>query len=166
MIWTDRCRASMGKPRCRHTLQISDVKQVWRGRGALGDGLGFRHNSMVFRHSALLKRKRKKSIPHQRLCGKHSPFDKMKLLCSKPNFPSKNPQLERHLQLALATGSKPEIKSNCSLLDAQAYRGSSRAGWLQHNSLINDLKREKEGAEACRGAQGGFGQAWGARRLR
>lgn len=51
----------MGKPRCRHAPEISDVKQAQRGRGALGVGLGFRHNSMVFRHSAPPERGKKNS---------------------------------------------------------------------------------------------------------
>lgn len=88
----------------------------------------------------------------------------MKLLGSKPNFPLKkkpNHQLERHFQLTLATGSKPEIKSNCSLLDAQACRGTSRAGWLQRNSLINDLKRERRGQSPAVGHGGASGRPGG-----
>lgn len=71
MIWYGHVVAEPSQE--SHALEIPDVKQVQRGRGALGDSLGFRHNSMDFRHTALLKRQKKK-IPHQRFLQEAQPL--------------------------------------------------------------------------------------------
>ena len=80
----------------------------------------------------------------------------MKLLSSKPNFSHQKNQLGRLFQLAVAIGSKTETESNCSLLDAPAYRRPSSAGCVTHRFAT---RREKGGGRALRRGSGGLGSS-------